>query len=97
MSASIAIIRKVYDWIESALWAALAAFIIYFLIYVAPNLPEISRQSERVRIMKAEAENSSYCEKWGMTRGTHEHTFCMIDLRRFRKKIEQEFSDENVL
>jgi len=38
-SKTMVVIRQVYDWVESALWAGLVAFVIYFLINVVPNLP----------------------------------------------------------
>ena len=88
------IVRQVYDWIEFALWAGLTAFVIYFVIFIAPNVPEIARRAESIRAMNNAAENSSYCEKWGMKRGTHEHTLCAMDLQEFRKKIEQDFADQ---
>ena len=96
-SKAMIIIRKVYDWVESALWAGLTGFVIYFSIYIVPNMSEIGRQVENVRIMKNAAENSSYCEKWGMKRQTHEHTLCTMDLQELRKKIEQEFADQVLL
>ena len=96
-STAMIIVKKVYDWVESALWAGLTAFVIYFSIYVAPNLPEIGRRVENIRNMKNAAENSSYCEKWGMKRGTREHTLCTMDLQELRKKIEQDFADQEGL
>jgi len=88
------IVREVYDWVESALWASLTASVIYFLIYIAPNLPEIARRAESLRAINNAAENSAYCEKWGMKRGDHKHMQCIMDLRELRKKIEQDFADQ---
>lgn len=93
-SKAITVVRIVYEWVESALWAGLTAFLVYFLLYIAPHLPEIRRRIENIRIMQNTAEDSSYCEKWGMKRGTHEHTLCTMDLKEIRQKIEQDFSDQ---
>lgn len=87
-------IRKTYDTIEYALWAILAAFVIYFLIYSAFNMPEMMRRAESARAADHAAENSSYCEKWGMKPGTHEYTLCTMDLQEFRKQIEREDADD---
>jgi hypothetical protein len=90
------VIRQVYDWVESALWAGLVAFVIYFLINVVPNLPEMTRRAESMRALKIAAENRSYCERWGMKQGTREHALCTIDLQELRTSIERNLSDEGV-
>jgi len=92
ISKKMIIVRQVYDWIETALWASLASFVICFLLFVAPNLTEMARRAESVRVLKELAENRAYCAKWGMKEGTREHTLCTMDLRDFRKKIEQDFA-----
>jgi hypothetical protein len=93
-SKTMTIVRQVYDCVESALWAALLAFVIYFLIHFVPSLPEAARRAESIRTLRIAAETSALCEEWGMKQGTHEHTLCTMDLRKFRKKIEQEFADD---
>jgi hypothetical protein len=85
-----------YDWVESALWAGLVAFVIYFLINVVPNLPEMTRRAESMRALKIAAEKRSYCERWGMKQGTREHALCTIDLQELRTSIERNLSDEGV-
>jgi hypothetical protein len=88
------VVRKVYDNVELALWAALLAFVIYGVAYVAPDLPQAARRAESLRAAKIAEDNGSYCERWGMKRGTREHTLCTADLYELRKTIEQEFADE---
>jgi hypothetical protein len=95
-SKTMIVIRQVYDWVESALWAGLVAFVIYFLINVVPNLPEMTRRAESMRSLKIAAENRSYCEKWGMKQRTQEHALCTIDLQELRTSIERDLSDEGV-
>ena len=95
-SKAMAVVRQVYDWVESALWAALLAFVIYFLVNVVPILPEMTRRAESTRALKIAAENRSYCEKWGMKSGTREYSLCTIDLQQLRKSIERDLSDEGV-
>ena len=88
------VVRMVSDYVESLLWASVLVFVGYFLICIAPNLPEIRSRAESIRLLRISAENSFYCEKWGMKQGTHEHTLCTIDLQQLRKKIEKEFADD---
>jgi hypothetical protein len=88
------IVGKVYDKVELALWAALVACTIYFVGFVAPNLPEAARSAASVRAFKTAEDNGAYCEKWGMKRGTRAHALCAADLYELRKKIEQELADE---
>ncbi|HLH90275.1 MAG TPA: hypothetical protein VKX28_17635 [Xanthobacteraceae bacterium] len=96
-STAMTAVRMVYDSVEYALWAVLVAFVIYFVIFVAPTMPAAVRQAESARALDQAAANTSYCEKWGMKRGTHEHTLCTMDLQDLRRKIDQENSDASVL
>ena len=92
-SKTMVIIRQVYDWVESALWAGLLAFVLCFLIHVAPNLLEMTRHAESMRILKIAAEDRAYCENWGMKPGTHAHARCTIDLQALRKSIARDLAD----
>jgi hypothetical protein len=94
VSKTMLIVRQVYDWIEAALWASLASFVICFLIFVAPNVPEMARRAENARVLKESAENRAYCVQWGMKDGSREHTLCTIDLREFRRKIEKDLGEQ---
>src|SRR5262245_57611919 len=88
------VVGKVCDNIELALWAALSAFTICFVLFVAPNLPEAARSVASERAFRAAEDNRGYCEKWGMKRGTREHARCTADLYELRRKIGQQFADE---
>ena len=92
-SRTITIVRNVYDNVECALWAALLSFVIYFVVCIAPNLPESARRAQNLRALQIAAENGSYCEKWGMKRQTHEHTLCTMDLQELRNRIEQDLAE----
>jgi hypothetical protein len=93
-SRTMIVVGKVYDNVEAALWAALVAFVVYFVACIAPYLPEAARGAERARVLQAADDNAAYCEKWGMKRGTREHALCAADLYELRKKIGQQFADE---
>jgi hypothetical protein len=89
-----AIARKVYDTVETVLWAGLLAFLGYFLIYVLPHMSEIRSRAETVRVAKISSDNSFYCERWGMKPGTHEHTLCTMELQELRRQVQQEMLDD---
>ncbi len=91
------IVRQVYDWVESALWAALTAFVLYFLIHILPDLPENAQRAASLRAASIAAENRSYCEKWGIKPGTHAHAACTMDLQALRRTIAQDIADDSAL
>ena len=93
-SRTMTIVRTVYDNVELALWATLIAFVICFVTFVVPGLPEAALRAESARAVAAAEDNRAYCEKWGMKRGTREHALCAADLYELRKKVAQEFADE---
>jgi hypothetical protein len=84
---------RIYDAVHLALWAGLAAFIIIFLVFVAPYIPETQARLARQQELLDLQEVSALCEKWGLIAKTHEHTLCMIDLRKYRGRIEQRIAD----
>ena len=86
---------RVYDNVEIALWATFLAFVIYFIAFIIPKLPEIRAQTERVRIQEIAAENAFYCEKLGMKVGSDKHEQCLLDLGEFRLKVEKRIYDES--
>ncbi len=93
-SRTMIVVRKVYDNVECALWAALLSFVIYFATIVAPSLPEMARRAESMRALRTAEENGAYCERWGMKPGTREHAACTMDLRELRHKIGQDLADD---
>jgi hypothetical protein len=92
-SRAMTVVRQVYGHVECALWAALLAFVIWFLAFVLPNLPATTRRAEHVRASIVAAENRAYCEKWGMPPGTHAHMLCTTDLQELRRTIERDRAD----
>src|SRR5689334_8325013 len=95
MSPKIRLIAsRVYTNIESALWAMLFAFVIYFITFVLPKLPEIQAQSARVRVEEIVAENASLCEKLSIKRGADKHNQCLLDVGEFRWKVEKRVYDD---
>jgi hypothetical protein len=95
MSPKIRVIAsRVYDNIESALWAMLFAFVIYFITFVLPKLPEIQAQSARVRVEEIVAENASLCEKLSIKRGADKYNQCLLDVGEFRLKVEKRVYDD---
>jgi hypothetical protein len=91
----LAIVRRVYDLVETGLWAALFAFVIYFIIFDVPKLPEARAQAERVRAEEIAAENRLYCEMWILPAETYKFSQCLLDLQRFRARVEKRIADED--
>ena len=79
--------------IETALWAALAAFVIFFCALILPDIPANVAKAQAARALELVQENHVYCEKWGMKRGTQAHIGCTIDLQQLRRDIEQRHAD----
>jgi hypothetical protein len=80
---------RLYVDIETALWAALTAFVIFFCALILPDIPANVAKAESVRALEIIDENARYCEKWGMTRGTQVHIGCTVDLQQLRNDIAQ--------
>jgi hypothetical protein len=79
--------------VEIALWAGLAAFVIFFCALIAPNIPENVATAERVRALEIADENHRYCVKWGKAERTQAHAACVLDLQELRATIEQRRAD----
>jgi len=94
-SKTMALLRVVHHEINLALWAILAASVIYFAAFVAPKLPDIRATAERIRLQQIAAENRMYCTRWGMGPQAAMHDRCLIDLQEFRTRIENRVT-ENV-
>ena len=96
MKANIrAIAQRTYDTVETALWGGLIAFVVYFVVFIAPQMPKNSAIQETARLNAIAAEHDYYCEKWGKRAGTREHALCVLDLQAFRADIEHEYSEYN--
>ena len=82
------IVEQAYDNVKIALCAALFAFVMYFIAFIIPNLHEISRQNQIIRVKEIATDNASICEKLGMKFGTEKYNQCLLDVGAFRLKVE---------
>src|SRR5262249_59621754 len=80
---------RIHRNLETALWAALFAFVIYLTIFVLPKMPEIQAEYARVRATEVSAENAWLCEKLSIKRGSDGYNQCLLDVGQFRWKVEQ--------
>jgi hypothetical protein len=39
-NGTLALVQSIYDYVHLALWATLVAFVVFFLAFIAPGLPE---------------------------------------------------------
>jgi hypothetical protein len=84
---------RVYDHIEIALWAILFAFVMYFIVFVMPNVSETQAQREISRVQEIAAENAAFCEKLDIKRGTNKYSQCLLDIGQFRLNAEKRVLD----
>lgn len=85
----------IYDYVETALWVAMAAGVAFFAIFVAPGLPEAQRRSEAGRAAAFERECHFYCAKWGLQPGTRSYSTCISDLHQFRDVLVTQLSGDS--
>jgi hypothetical protein len=87
-NGTLTLVQSIYDYVHLALWATLAAFVVFFLAFIAPRLPEAAAGAEALRIQEIAQENEGYCAKWQMGFGTKMHDQCISDLQELRWKIQ---------
>ena len=90
------IVQRVHVEVETALWACLVAFVVFFCVFVAPEMPQQQAKAKLLRDREITEENSRYCAKWGKEIGTREHLLCTMDLQELRKSIAQRLAEETV-
>jgi hypothetical protein len=93
-NGTLALVQSIYDYVHLALWATLAAFVVFFLAFIAPKMPEAAARAEALRVQAISEENEDYCSKWKMGPGTKMHDQCLSDLQELRWKIQNRFADQ---
>jgi hypothetical protein len=93
-NGTLALVQSIYDYVQLALWATLAAFVVFFLAFIAPRLPEAAARAEALRIQEIAKENEGYCAKWQMGPGTKMHDQCIFDLQELRANVQNRFADQ---
>ena len=92
-NGTLTLVQSIYDCVHLALWATLTAFVVFFLAFIAPRLPEGAARAEALRIEEIAEENEGYCAKWQMGLGTKTHDQCILDLQDLRWKIQNRLAD----
>ena len=90
---TLAFVQSIYDHVHLALWATLAAFVVFFLAFVVPGLPEAVARAEALHIQEITQENEGYCAKFQMGLGTKMHDQCISDLQELRWKAQNRFAN----
>jgi hypothetical protein len=65
-NGTLTLVQSIYDHVHLALWATLAAFVAFFVAFVAPRLPQTAARAEALRIQEIAQENEGYCAKWAL-------------------------------
>jgi hypothetical protein len=89
-------VLRIYDQVNLALWAALAALVIFFVIVAVPQIPRSRAQAEAARAAAREKEDTFYCRRWGLDEGRALYARCMRDLIVFRRNVEQQFDEDSL-
>ena len=92
-NGTLTLVQSIYDYVHLALWTTLAAFVVFFLAFIAPRLPEAAARAEALRMQEIAQENEDYCAKWRMGLGTKMHDQCILDLQELRSKIQNRLAD----
>ena len=87
------ITQRIYDEVETGLWASLVAFVIFFCAFVVPDMPKNIENAQRNQEREIAEENAHYCEKWGKDRGTQGHMSCLLDLQELRNSVQKRIAD----
>jgi hypothetical protein len=93
-NGTLTLVQSIYDFVHLALWVTLAAFVVFFLAFIAPKLPEAAARAEALRIHEIAQENEGYCARWQMGLGTKMHDQCILDLQELRWKIQDRLADQ---
>jgi hypothetical protein len=49
-NGTLTLVQSIYDYVHLALWATLAAFVVFFLAFIAPRLPEAATRAVWPRV-----------------------------------------------
>ncbi len=89
------LISKVYDYVHTMLWSALAALLIFFAVYAMPNIRTARAQLEAARILEIAAEHEALCTDLAMGRDTPAHDKCIRAVQEFRAAVEKRISEDS--
>ena len=78
----------IHNELNVALWAVGVAGTVYVLLLI-PEMRDARARADAQLAQQISDENKSYCIKWGMPAGTHEHVICTMDLVRIRQETEE--------
>jgi hypothetical protein len=87
-------ISKAYDYVNTTLWASLAAFCVYFAVYVVPNMKAARADAEAKRILEINAEDERLCDSFGIGETVPGHRQCIRRVERFRTLVEKRVLDD---
>jgi len=89
-----ALLDRLYEHVELAMWASLVAGLIVFALFVVPGIPAAQHRIEVARSAAFEHQCDFYCARWGMPAGTPRHAQCMTDLRQFRESVVKTLAED---
>ena len=88
-------LSSAYDYVNTMLWACLAAFLVYFAIYTIPQIKAAQAQAEATRLLEIAAEYEAFCVSLGMGTGAPAHQRCLHAVQAFRADVERQMADDS--
>jgi hypothetical protein len=83
------VIERLHTEVNTALWAGLTAFLIFFSVVTLPRIEQNQAAYRVAQATEISAENDSYCRHWKFLPGTDVYRSCLDDLQTLRNSIEK--------
>ncbi len=77
--------RVAGEALRMAFWGVCGALAVVAVVMIQ-RAPQVRAEAEQQLATEIAAENSAYCEKWGMRAGTREQALCTLDLDEIRAR-----------
>jgi hypothetical protein len=88
-------LSSAYDYVNTVLWAFLAAFLVYFTIYIIPHIQAAQEQTEARRLSEIAAEHEAFCLSLEMGAGASAHQRCLRTVQAFRASVERQTAEDS--
>ena len=88
------LLRGLYWEINTALWAGLTAFVIFFAVLVLPGIRQHQAAYQAALSSKISAEADYYCRRFTFVPGTSAYRSCLDDLQSLRASAERRIAAE---
>jgi len=88
------LLRSLYWEINTALWASLTGFVIFFAVLVLPGIRQHQAAYQAALSSKLSAEADYYCRRFTFVPGTSAYRSCLDDLQSLRASAQKRLVPE---